>query len=504
MTSELELFTIFPMKGVAIVLAMVGALFSLTSVAFAENDEIIESSTDLVISEIQLQGCFGEITTCVNNAEMAFVEIYNNSDKPFYLSGWKLEYVTSSYITVRQIPNNAIGEMDAFSYQSFSLNGLTYSKTEGYFRIVNSMGQVVDIVGYGNAASSHAKGEQPAVYPRINRSIQRCEKSDGYLKETGTNKEDFVDYLFITRDGGVACPGGQDKEEPNNHPQYCSNLQLSEISTNEQWIEIYNDSNQVILPINLANCVLSVQYGDKLTNGLPTYRNLNLGSFSGLSQINPYGYFVININETNLSLAKSVKNRSVVIHDDLSDYSDALYSTQKSGTTLSYFADGWKVTFYPTPGMENIYQKRQTCEVGKIINEKTGNCINAPKPPAECKPGQFRNPETGRCKKIAVAKVLAPCAPGQFRNPLTNRCKKIASEKTLKPCDKGWERNPETNRCRKIVSKEPALFSIEQLDSEEENVWGWAGAAGLLLAAGIVVWQFKPEITRFFGKIVKR
>ena len=63
-----------------------------------------------------------------------------------------------------------------------------------------------------------------------------------------------------------------------------------------------------------------------------------------------------------------------------------------------------------------------------------------------CKPGQVRNPETGRCKKVveptknavqerSKAKTIKdkkPCKPGQVRNPETGRCKKVAEPTKLK------------------------------------------------------------------------
>jgi len=51
-----------------------------------------------------------------------------------------------------------------------------------------------------------------------------------------------------------------------------------------------------------------------------------------------------------------------------------------------------------------------------------------------CRPDQFRNPETGRCKKIRIPPMTTenppitkkkPCRPDQIRNPKTGRCKKI-------------------------------------------------------------------------------
>lgn len=63
------------------------------------------------------------------------------------------------------------------------------------------------------------------------------------------------------------------------------------------------------------------------------------------------------------------------------------------------------------------------------------------------------NPATGNCVKATTAtKTVQECAEGQYRNPLTGRCKKIESSSDPKPCAEGYERNPQTGRCRKIVS----------------------------------------------------
>ena len=86
-------------------------------------------------------------------------------------------------------------------------------------------------------------------------------------------------------------------------------------------------------------------------------------------------------------------------------------------------------------------------------------------PVKPCRPDQYRNPETGRCKKISTRNTAPsrvgnpkPCKPGQFRNPVTNRCKKIAqpisrptsrpASRNLKPCKPHQFRNPVTNRCK--------------------------------------------------------
>jgi len=296
--------------------------------------------------------------------------------------------------------------------------------------------------------------------------------------------------------------------DPEKPTQHCAALRLSEISTNEQWIELYNNSDAIIRAENLKNCFLSVQYGDKTPPNFDRYK-LALDQYISDGSIDPYGYLLIDVAlANNLSLPKSVKDRGILISDGSIEYDSTIYSTQKSGTAMAYFSDDWKTTFAPTPGVENVYQKWQTCEIGKHINEATGNCIKDPDPPAECAEGQFRNPLTGRCKKIAVANELTDCADGYFRNPLTNRCKKIAVEPELKPCAEGWERNPETNRCRKKVSSESAAFAVQPGDPTGGNMMALLASAGVvILTTGIVLFQFRMELAglarRLFPKRVR-
>ena len=75
---------------------------------------------------------------------------------------------------------------------------------------------------------------------------------------------------------------------------------------------------------------------------------------------------------------------------------------------------------------------------------------------------------------------LVPCKPNQFRNPKTNRCKKIPTEKvskkvskkvrTLKECKPGQIRNPQTNRCRKITSELKPTERVPRTDADPKPV----------------------------------
>ena len=44
--------------------------------------------------------------------------------------------------------------------------------------------------------------------------------------------------------------------------------------------------------------------------------------------------------------------------------------------------------------------------------------------PKPCKPGKFRDPYTGRCRKVAVNKAKPACKDGKIRDPKTGRCRK--------------------------------------------------------------------------------
>lgn len=302
-----------------------------------------------------------------------------------------------------------------------------------------------------------------------------------------------------------------EKEDTNKAVQFCQALVLSEISSIEQWIEIYNKSDLTILPANMVDCQIGIQSGDTKTGGIRNYNYHKISSFLNFSSIDKYEYMVLDLTKTEsknklLPNSSSIKDRSVIMADNEVDYDyGAIYKSQKEGTSLSYFADGWKVTYLPTPGEENKYQQYQTCEPGKHINEVTGNCVKDVDPPAECPEGQYRNPETGRCKKYPEEKVLAECPEGQYRNPLTNRCKKIASDDDLMPCAEGYERNPETNRCRKIRSTDSAEYAVDPYGENSENyTWAIIGAVGIGVIGLLIALQFRHEIAQGFAKIGKR
>lgn len=260
----------------------------------------------------------------------------------------------------------------------------------------------------------------------------------------------------------------------------CQGLEFTEIysyydsDVTEQFIELYNSTSQ---SIDVTYCSLS--YKNK------TYQ------ITGVIPSESYGVFYP--AELGFSLTKnpSTSNEVSLVDADGKVIDELSYvHGQKKSTSYSLVYDqggeaGWLTTYARTPGAENIYQKFRTCEVGKVINEATGNCVKA----------------------TTAEETASDCPEGKYRNPLTNRCKTIETNSEPKPCAEGYERNPETNRCRKIVAENNgANYALIPATSTSGKTFIALGIVGLLVTAGAsyIVWQFRYEIIRLVRKLRQR
>lgn len=157
----------------------------------------------------------------------------------------------------------------------------------------------------------------------------------------------------------------------------------------------------------------------------------------------------------------------------------------------------------PTDGLK-------PCRPNQYRNPLTNRCklINAATASLKpCAAGQYRNPETNRCRSIASASAssLTPCKAGQYRNPATNRCKSLSAASSLKPCAAGQERNPATNRCRQVLSSSipSADFPVEKTASDSKGTSiGWLAFAAVgLLASGYGMWEWRSELGMVLGQV---
>ena len=253
----------------------------------------------------------------------------------------------------------------------------------------------------------------------------------------------------------------------------CSGLEFSEILSyysedkSEQFIEFYNSSSTAI-PLN--ECRL--RYKNK------TYV---LAATSTLLAPNAYHVFypstTLTKNPTSTNLYEILDVNDEVVdslefpHGQKKSTSFALMGQNSDGSSL------WQITYSPSPGSPNVYQEFRTCPAGKILNETTGNCVNASK----------------------LDTVAKECGPGKYRNPATGRCKSYDSDdgSELAPCKEGYERNPETNRCRKIKQNNGTdypLVPVTDTENRQSFIALWALLGILALGFVYIVFQFRRDI----------
>ena len=297
-----------------------------------------------------------------------------------------------------------------------------------------------------------------------NRSVVLCAE---------TTDCDTLYYPEIDSSAIVELP----PEAPPADIEACPQLQITEIlsyyeeDSSEQFVELFNPSAKTV---SLDTCRLNYK---KKTFEL-----------AGTLASGQYLAF----QDDSLSLTKNpTKNveLTVVGPDDSAVASVSYGKKQKKGSSYAYFGNDasgqavWRQTYHPTPGSANVYQEFQSCEDGKVINPKTGNCIKAPAStaPTACKTGYYRNPATGRCKKIATAKAVAECKTGYERNPTTNRCRKIVTET-------GQSFAPTVDEPNDSYDNPQIFIAIAAL------------VATLVAALGYILFQFRHEIRSFFEK----
>lgn len=169
------------------------------------------------------------------------------------------------------------------------------------------------------------------------------------------------------------------------------------------------------------------------------------------------------------------------------------YSDPEEALSYAYFVedDMWAYTTTPTPGKVNVLTLREEGVEVEVV----------------CASGQFRNPSTGRCKKIEVAAVQSPCKAGQYRNSETGRCRNVATTNTSAPCKAGQERNLETGRCRnvkKMTSAGNAPAPKPEVTAGGVAWYAWV-FAGLIIVAvlGYAVWEWREEIRHTLLKFKK-
>lgn len=477
------------------------------------SDKSTEENAPILISKI--------------SQDKKYVEIYNPTNQNVNLAGWKIEYYAgSSAKPVGKIFKDEVISPNGFLVLSNDKtlagaikfdNNLGLAQNDGSVVLSRSDGSVSDTVGWGNnskSAGSPIKGGVKIVW--------RC-FIDGDIIDSKNNSTDFLsskgfDNQEIVPYSRPNCKSPEPKPESPKELNKCEGLKLSEIASNvdEQFIEIINSGEKTVITT-----------GCKLTVGDAGVRE-NIGDI----ELNPGEFLTIKIKNTKLKLPKT-KGKVYLLDEAGSQIDSTEYEKLAKSSSWSLVDDEWMQTFMITENSENIFKEYLDCQSGYERNV-LGKCVKISVPPVEspcpvgqyrhpetrrcrkneaektitpCKDGYYRSEETGRCRSIAsaAAKTLKPCPEGQFRNSATGRCKKIASTDDIaKECPEGFERNPQTKRCRKI--KSASMPTVGSAAAEVKQVagatWGWWVFGGVsLLAVGYGVWQWRWEISQFVRKI---
>ena len=452
-----------------------------------------------------------------------YVEIYNPTNRNVNLAGWKIEYYTgSSAKPVGKIFKDEVILANGFLVLSNDKmlagaikfdNNLGLAQNDGSVVLSRSDGSVADIVGWGN----NSKSAGPPIKGGV-KIVWRCFvdeniiDSKNFLSGKNLNNQEVEPYSRPN------CKNSEPKPKSSKELNKCEGLKLSEIASNvdEQFIEIINSGEKTVITT-----------GCKLTVGDSGVRE-NIDNI----ELNPGEFLTIKIKNTKLKLPKT-KGKVYLLDEAGSQIDSTEYEKLAKSSSWSLVDDEWMQTFMITENSENIFKEYLDCQSGYERNA-LGKCVKISVPPIEspcpvgqyrhpetrrcrkneaektitpCKDGYYRSEETGRCRSIAsaAAKTLKPCPEGQFRNSATGRCKKIASTDDIaKECPEGFERNPQTKRCRKIKSAN--MPTVSSAAAEVKQVagatWGWWVFGGVsLLAVGYGVWQWRWEISQFVRKI---
>lgn len=477
------------------------------------SDERTEENALILISKI--------------SQDKKYVEIYNPTNQNVNLAGWKIEYYAGSGAkTVGKIFKDEVILANGFLVLSNDKmlasaikfdNNLGLAQSDGSVVLSRSDGSVADTVGWGNnskSAGSPIKGGVKIVWRCFigENIIDSKNNSTDFLSSKGSDNQEIVPYSRPN------CKSPEPKPESPKELNKCEGLKLSEIASNvdEQFIEIINSGEKTVITT-----------GCKLTVGDSGVRE-NIGNI----ELKPGEFLTIKIKNTKLKLPKT-KGKVYLLDEAGSKIDIAEYNNMPKGASWSLIDNEWMQTFMITENSENIFKEyldcqngyernalgkcvkiviplvESSCPVGQYRHPETRRCrkIEAEKTITPCKDGYYRSEETGRCRSIAsaAAKTLKPCPEGQFRNSATGRCKKIASTDDIaKECPEGFERNPQTKRCRKIKSAN--MPTVGSAAAEVKQVagatWGWWVFGGVsLLAVGYGVWQWRWEISQFVRKI---
>lgn len=483
-----------------------------TSQPVPTTDEVLEKTAPLLISKV--------------SSDKKYIELYNPTDSNVKLAGWNIEHYKADVKTGgKEFKDEVILANDflVLSNDPALTKAVRFDKApsmiqgEGSVVLSRADGSTADVVGWGEAKKFLGAPVTGGV-----KTVWRCFAGD-LIVDSKNNLADFSSNKADNDQEVVPYARPQCKApEPPKPLNKCEGLKLNEIASHvdEPFIELVNVSDTTI---TTAGCKLETSSN-------------NSQEVLGDIELKPGELWAVKVSHTKLKLPK-MKGKVRILDEAGAEIDATEYDKMPKGASWSLLDGEWLQTFAVTENAANVFKEYADCQNGYERNT-LGKCVKIPTPPtvsdvlAPCPAGQYRHPETRRCRKIeaaktvtpckegyyrseetgrcrsiasAAAKTLKPCPDGQFRNPATGRCKKIAAaDDILKDCPEGFERNPATRRCRKIKTASipvvgSATAGVQQVAGA---TWGWWVFGGVsLLAAGYGVWQWRWELSQLIRKL---
>ncbi len=457
-----------------------------------------------------------------------YIEIYNPTDSNVKLAGWKIEHYKADVKTGgKEFKDKVILANDflVLSNDPALTKAVKFDKApnmiqgEGSVILLRADGSIADVVGWGEAKKFLGTPVTGGV-----KTVWRC-FAGGLIVDSKNNLADFSSNKTDNNQEVSPYERPQCKApEPPKPLNKCEGLKLNEVASHvdEPFIELVNVSDKAI---KIAGCKLETS-------------SSNSQEVLGDIELKPGELWAVEVNHVGLKLPK-MKGKVRILDEAGAEINATTYDKIAKGASWSLFDGEWMQTFAVTENSANVFKEYADCQSG-YERSALGKCVKISVPPAAsdvlapCPTGQYRHPETRRCRKVettkvkpvtpckegyyrseatgrcrsiasAAAKTLKPCPDGQFRNPATGRCKKIAAaDDILKDCPEGFERNPTTRRCRKIKTASipvvgSATAGVQQVTGA---TWGWWVFGGVsLLAAGYGAWQWRWELSQLIRKL---
>ncbi len=306
----------------------------------------------IVINEIMI----GE----KNNSKNEFIELYNPTNDPINLEGYKLKKETDLdkfYYLVNpsgfkgKIPSKGYFLIASPDYFSVVSADLAYSNKSNSLASGNAVilydkeDKIVDKVGFGLAKDF--EGSLPATSPSDGESIER--------KEIGKDTDDNNKNFEIKKEPSPRNSSyGVIPEKESEPKKYSDEIKINEVFPNpkgkddSEFIELYNCSKE---KVDLSGYILK----DSSKNGKYEIPNG--------TEIKPNGYFLIYKEKFKFALNNS--NETIYLFNPNKKEIDRMNYVESAKENISYNFDGqkWHWSRFLTPGNENRFNNLPTSKL---------------------------------------------------------------------------------------------------------------------------------------------